>query len=213
MKLLQKIEIGLGIAFFATFAICGLETLLLSATTLLGNAFMGHPLIGTLPMFIGFATMMVAVTNTIYFIREDRSDIGTVINSNLRRSYRLELFFAASAFVVAVVRICIEFFTQPDIKRVIVPMFLFVFFAPFLTDVGAYLQTIRQNDLGLLFVFPGFVISLFLELVSGRLVKIARDIYYLGGLADDFYFDLPYLLVFVTVAFSLNSLRLKYRLF
>ena len=34
-------------AFFATFAICGLVTFLLLATTLLGNAFMGHPLIGT----------------------------------------------------------------------------------------------------------------------------------------------------------------------
>lgn len=200
-------------AFFASFAVCGLITFLLLATTLLGNAFMGRPLIGTLPMFIGFATMIVAVTNTIYFIREDRSDLGKDTNTNLRRSYWLELFFAASAFLVAVVRICVEFFTQSDIKRVIVPMFLVVFLAPFLTIVGAYFQAIRKNDIGLVIIFPGFLISLFLELVSGRLVEIVRRIYYSGLFIDDFYYDIPYLLVFVSMVFALNSLRLKYRLF
>ena len=84
---------------------------------------------------------------------------------------------------------------------------------PFLATLGTFLHTIKQNDYGLLLIFPAFAVALFLELVSGRLVEFVGRLIYLGVLPHDFYFDLPYILVLITTIFALNSLRLKYRFF
>ncbi len=188
---LSFVLIGAGWIFFLT-----------ALAALLGHAFEGHPWIGLSPGIFAFVTMVVAVANTVYFIRKDGSALGTDTNTNLTPSHRLELFFGASALIVAVVRVFIELFSQPDTKGVIVPIFLSVFLAPFLTALGAYLQTLRQNDLGLAFIFGGFIIAIFLELFVGR-----------GFLANGLYVDMPYLLIFITTIFALNSLRVKYKFF
>ena len=151
MRLLQKIEIGLGIAFFVSLlasvyfvdlplarsiaekyneplklgvfflifilppllvAICsyfhavrksyialvvlliisGGISFFIATYALISGLFSKHPLIGTLPFFLGIATMFVAVANTIYFLRETESSNDREIGGKLKLSYRLDFF-------------------------------------------------------------------------------------------------------------------------
>ena len=203
------------IALVMLLIISGAVSFYIAALALISGLYSQHLLIGTLPFFMGFATMVVAVVNTLRFVREDYPAVAVKdeLSGKLKLSYRLELCFGAGAFFIAAVRICYEFLTHPDIKTVIIPMFLIVFLPLFLVFVGAYIQTIRRNDIGLVFIFPGFLISLFFELVSGRLVEIVQHFYYSGMFIENIFVDIPYLLIFITTIFALNSLREKYRLF
>ena len=179
------------------------------------NSLMGHVLIGTMPIFISLVTTVVAIANTIYFIREDHPTVVTDISSNLKRSYRLQLFFGIAALAVYSMMGTYLLLTDEFAKKNIIPIIIFGLICPFLAAFGSFLQTIKQNDYGLLVIFLAFIVALFLELVSGHLFKIVISLINLGTgmLAKDYYMDIPYILVLITTIFALNSLRLKYRFF
>ncbi len=203
------------IALLVLILISGIISFYVAIYALITGLFSVHPLIGTLPMFIGFATMIVAVANTIYFIREDHPSVEAEINDRLKRGYRLQLFFGTAALTAYSAIGVYLLFTDEFAKKNIIPIVIFGLICPFLAAFGSFLQTIKQNDYGVLVIFPAFIVALFLEIVSGRLFKIVEGIIKLnfGIITNDYYHDTPYILVLITTILALNSLRLKYRFF